>query len=178
MTLDTNNFKEVGGPGNSIEGGQVYSIFSTTDSIATMLAANYLDALVESLNVRDLVHLSGTDGLQTVQISANDGATVTTRNALDAPGSIQSVTGDGAANLTTDITEWTTTSTDDLTLADGAAGQTKKIIMVADGGDGTFTVANLLGGTTITFDAVGDAVTLTFATGGWAITGIFGAAVT
>jgi hypothetical protein len=59
-------------------------------------------------------------------------------------------------------TTLTTTGANALTLADGAVGQIKLIVMIADGGDGTLTPTNLANGTTLTFADVGDAVTLQF----------------
>ena len=49
--------------------------------------------------------------------------------------------------------------------------------MVVDGGDGTLTPSNLAGGTTITFDAVGDTATLVFDGTNWNVAGISGAVV-
>ena len=62
MALSVGDFKEVGGPGNQEGGGQTYSAFSSSDTLATMLASGYLDAFSYKLNVRDAVLLSGTDG--------------------------------------------------------------------------------------------------------------------
>lgn len=90
-------------------------------------------------------------------------------------GSVQSLSGAGAVNLTTYTTALTTTAADALTLADGVAGQIKHIIMVADGGDGTLTPANLFNGTTITFDAIGDSVILQFIGTEWHVISINGA---
>ncbi len=77
MALELGNFKEVGGPGQSQQGGQSYSVFSMTDSIATMLAAGYLDGLAYILNVRDTIALSGTDGTVLVQVTVNTGLALT-----------------------------------------------------------------------------------------------------
>lgn len=82
-------------------------------------------------------------------------------------GSVQSLSGAGAVNVTTLTTAWTTTGANAGTLADGTAGQVKVIVMVVDGGDGTLTPTNLGNGTTITFDTVGDSVTLQFLAGNW-----------
>jgi hypothetical protein len=84
-------------------------------------------------------------------------------------GSIQSLSGAGAINLTTHTTALTTTGADALTLADGVVGQIKYIVMVAHGGNGTLTPSNLFNGTTITFDAVGDSVVLQFIGTEWHI---------
>lgn len=85
-------------------------------------------------------------------------------------GTIQSKSGAGAINLTDFTTELTTTAADALTLADGAAGQFKHIVMIADGGDGTLTPTTKTGFTTITFGDVGDSVLLQFhTTKGWMV---------
>jgi hypothetical protein len=96
-------------------------------------------------------------------------------------GTIQSLSGAGAVNTTTLTTAFTSTATGNaLTLADGAAGQLKTIVYVAEaaGGDtGVLTPANLGGGATITFNAVGDSVTLQFIGADWWVIGLRGAVV-
>ena len=82
-------------------------------------------------------------------------------------GSRQTISGPGAINLTSLHTEITTTGADAYTLANGALGQMKIISMVVDGGDATVTPTTLANGTTITFDAVHDSVTMIYGTNGW-----------
>lgn len=82
-------------------------------------------------------------------------------------GTPQTLTGAGAVNITTAITWVVTTGADALTLADGAEGQRKLIVMKTDGGAGTLTPTNLANGTTITFDDVGDCAELTFTNAAW-----------
>jgi len=89
-------------------------------------------------------------------------------------GTIQSLSGAGAVNITTLTTAFTSTAAGNaLTLADGTAGQLKMIVYVAEaaGGDtGILTPTNLGGYTTITFNAVGDSCLLQFiGTDWWAI---------
>jgi hypothetical protein len=89
-------------------------------------------------------------------------------------GSVQALGGPGAVNLTTYTTAFTSTAAGNaLTLADGAQGQIKNIVYVAEaaGGDtGVLTPTNLGAGTTITFNAVGDSCQLQFiGTDWWAI---------
>jgi hypothetical protein len=55
------------------------------------------------------------------------------------------------------------------TMADGTNGQIKIITMIADGGDSVITPTNLAGGTTITFDDVGDTVTCLFTNSNWVV---------
>ena len=70
MAFDIENIKEVGGPGNSQKGGHVYSLWSEDDTLATMLADSYLDDLAYKFNVRDVIFLTGTDGVEIVQIAS------------------------------------------------------------------------------------------------------------
>lgn len=96
-------------------------------------------------------------------------------------GTVQALSGPGAVNITTLTTAFTSTATGNaLTLADGVAGQLKTIVYVAEaaGGDtGVLTPTNLGSATTITFNAVGDSVTLQFIGADWWVIGFRGAAV-
>ena len=93
----------------------------------------------------------------------------------------QALSGPGAVNITGLVTAFTSTAAGNaLTLADGAQGQLKTIIYVAEaaGGDtGILTPTNLGSATTITFNAVGDSVILQFAGTDWWVVGLRGAAV-
>ena len=96
-------------------------------------------------------------------------------------GTVQALSGAGAVNITTLTTAFTSTATGNaLTLADGVAGQLKTIVYVAEaaGGDtGVLTPTNLGSATTITFNAVGDSVTLQFISADWWVIGFRGAVV-
>jgi hypothetical protein len=96
-------------------------------------------------------------------------------------GTIQSLSGAGAVNITTLTTAFTSTATGNaLTLANGAAGQLKMIVYVAEaaGGDtGVLTPTNLGGFTTITFNAVGDSCLLQFIGTDWWAISVRGAAL-
>ena len=101
-------------------------------------------------------------------------ATATSVTTSSLFGTVQSLSGAGAVNLTTLTTAFTSTATGNaLTLADGSAGQLKMIVYVAEaaGADtGILTPTNLGGFTTITFNAVGDSCLLQFiGTDWWAI---------
>ena len=89
----------------------------------------------------------------------------------------QTLTGAGAVDVTSSITWIVTTGVNALTLADGVEGQTKMIVMKTDAGNGTLTPANFAQGTTITFDAVGDSVSLLFTNSGWHVMGGYGYAI-
>ena len=80
----------------------------------------------------------------------------------------QALSGAGAVDEEIFYTAVTTTGADALTLADGTLpGQLKLVHMVVDGGEGTLTPTNLVGGTTITFADAGDAAILQWTTDGW-----------
>ena len=119
------------------------------------------------------------NGFESVSKNATTGAiTVGTSYSNIITGSVQSLSGAGAVNLTDLITEVTTTGADALTLANGSAGQVKIITMIVDGGNGTLTPTTLAGGTTITFNDVGDGVVLVYSTTvGWVVVGNNGATI-
>jgi hypothetical protein len=109
------------------------------------------------------------------------GALPVANGGTGASGAVQALSGPGAVNITSLATAFTSTAAGNaLTLADGAQGQIKTIIYVAEaaGGDtGVLTPTNLGSATTITFNAVGDSVTLQFAGTDWWVVGFRGAAV-
>ena len=123
------------------------------------------------------VTLTGNISAVDVTASGNISGVNLTSTGIVVANSTQSLSGAGAVDITSFITEVTTTGADALTLADGAEGQLKAITMIVDGGNGTLTPSNLSGGTTITFDAVGDSCLLLFTNGSWCILGGNGIAV-
>ena len=87
-------------------------------------------------------------------------------------GSHQALSGAGAVNLTTHVTEVTTTgSAAALTLANGTVGQIKIITLAVDGGgNAVLTPTTLAGNTTITFEDATDTVMLVYVTSvGWTV---------
>jgi hypothetical protein len=109
------------------------------------------------------------------------GALPVANGGTGASATVQALSGPGAVNITSLATAFTSTGAGNaLTLADGAQGQLKTIIYVAEaaGGDtGILTPTNLGSATTITFNAVGDSVTLQFAGTDWWVVGFRGAVV-
>ena len=104
--------------------------------------------------------------------------TLTSATLTGLFGSVQSLSGAGAVNLTDTVTELTTTSADALTLANGTPGQVKIITMIADGGDGTLTPTTFHDGSTITFDDVCESVVLVYHTTiGWKAVSVSGATI-
>jgi hypothetical protein len=109
------------------------------------------------------------------------GALPVANGGTGASATVQALSGAGAVNITSLATAFTSTATGNaLTLADGAQGQIKTVIYVAEaaGGDtGVLTPTNLGSATTITFNAIGDSVTLQFAGTDWWVVGFRGAVV-
>lgn len=145
--------------------------------LATPSSANLRAAVTDETGTGALVFAS-TPTLVTPVLGV---ATATSLATGPVFGTVQSLSGPGAVNITTLTTAFTSTAAGNaLTLADGAAGQLKTIVYVAEaaGGDtGVLTPANLGSATTITFNAVGDSVTLQFIGADWWVIGLRGAVV-
>ena len=62
-------------------------------------------------------------------------------------------------------------------MANGINGQIKIITMIVDGGNSVVTPANLTGGSTITFQDVGDTVTCLFTNNNWVVISNVGCAI-
>jgi hypothetical protein len=88
-------------------------------------------------------------------------------NSTPVFGLTQLLTGAGAVDVISAITEIVTTGAQALTLADGVEGQIKFLIMKTDGGDGTLTPTNFGSGSTLTFNTAGDAAICLFTNGNW-----------
>lgn len=127
-------------------------------------------------------------GATIVLQTTTGGGSLTTALTLDASqnatfaaniyGSVQALSGAGAVNVTTTLTNYTSTGVAEaLTLANGTNGQYKSIVHVVDGGSGVLTPTTALGYTTITFAAAGDSVDLRYTSQGWAIVGSRGVVI-
>ena len=113
--------------------------------------------------------IRGGSGTTTLMYDASSGEITHTATPAQQTmiGSVQQISGPGAIDVTSYITEITTTGADAYTLADGVAGQIKIISMIVDGGDATITPTTLATGTTITMADVNDNITLLYGTNGW-----------
>tara|TARA_R110000787_G_scaffold220598_4_gene329319 strand:+ start:1141 stop:2013 length:873 start_codon:yes stop_codon:yes gene_type:complete len=109
-------------------------------------------------------------GASSTLVSKVSADVLTNKTLADLKTSVQTLSGAGAIDVVTGVTEVTTTAADALTLANGTVGQIKIIVMKADGGDGTITPVTFAGGSTITMNDAGDSVMLTYATTiGWVL---------
>jgi hypothetical protein len=119
------------------------------------------------------------NGFQSVTVSSTTGAvTVNSSFGKDVVLSTQSLSGAGAVNVTDAFTSLTTTGASQaLTLANGSVGEVKIIVHAVDGGSAILTPTTKIGFSTITFTAVGDAVTLIYTSAGWAVIGSKGVTI-
>jgi len=109
-------------------------------------------------------------GASSTLVSKVSADILTNKTLADLKTSVQTLSGAGAIDVVTGVTEVTTTAADALTLANGTVGQIKIIVMKVDGGDGTITPVTFAGGSTITMNDAGDSVMLTYATTiGWVL---------
>jgi hypothetical protein len=143
----------------------------------------------KTLTVNNSITFAGTDATTMTLPSTN--ATIARTDAAQAftgdqtfdniVGTVQSLSGAGAVNITQLSTAFTSTATGNaLTLANGVVGELKTIVYVAEaaGADtGILTPTTRVGYATITFTNVGDSVTLQYFTQGWAVIGVRGATV-
>ena len=125
------------------------------------------DKRISDLNA--LTVTASTDTALISDTSASETKKITLVNFFKTPyvGTPQALSGAGAANLTTSITNCTSTGAAQVvSLADGVQGQVKIVSHIVDGG------------TYVTLDAVGDTVVFLFNDSAWQIIGGYGHAVT
>ncbi len=164
--------------------GATNPVFNVDASAATVVTGINIAGAAAASGVAVSVTSSGTDEALTVDAK---GAGLLTLNGTGTGNVVighgltstpQLLTGAGAVNLTTLVTELVTNAANALTLADGVNGQIKIIVMKTDGGDGTLTPTTKTGYSTIVFNDAGDGVGLVFVTTvGWLCFANFGATI-
>ena len=144
----------------------------------------------KTLTVNNSLTLSGTDATvmtfpaTTASLARIDAAQTFAGNQTFSGAiitSTQTLSGAGAVDIVNIATAFTSTATGNaLTLANGANGQIKTVVYVAEAAaldTGILTPTTRVGHSNITFNAVGDSVTLQYFTQGWAVIGVRGAIV-
>ena len=137
------------------------------------------DTRIEGLNDNNLLYVDASTDRVGVGVATPsqkldvNGDVAISGGSLYLSQTAQSSTGTSTADLTKAVTELTLSSgSDAASLADGTVGQIKIFVVVGGSGSCVLTPTTLNGGTTITFNAVGDAVTLLYvATVGWTVIG-------
>lgn len=178
ITSTSANALAVGANGTT---NPVLKVNASTTSVATGVT---IVGAAAAAGVAVAAISSGTDEALTLDakgaglLTLNGTATGNTVIGHGLTGSVQTLTGAGAVNLTTTTTKIVTTGANALTLANGVDGQIKTLAMITDGGDGTLTPTTKTGYSTITFNDAGDGCILQyFTTLGWIILGNNGATV-
>ena len=145
--------------------------------LATPSSANLKTAVTDETGSGALVFATSPT-LVTPILGAATATTVTTGAIF---GTVQSLSGAGAVNLTDLTTAYTSTGTGNaITLANGTVGQIKTIVHVAEAAatdTGVLTPSSRIGYSTITFNGPGESVTLQYFSQGWAIIGSRGVTV-
>ena len=148
-------------------GQQYWTFDAVADLLVTVVAADYFLLKFRELSVGDIIQVSTLGGAYNLKVLVSTAATVTVEMATG----IQSLSGAGAVDTISFLTEVTSTGTDALTLIDGGVGQKKRITLIVDGGTATLTPTTLHGASTIAFADAGDSVDLEFGALGWRVTG-------
>ena len=95
---------------------------------------------------------------------------------VDTP---EAITAAGAVSITTTLSTVASAGVIALTLADGAQGQIKIIVMITDGGTATLTPATMNDGTTLAFEDAGDsAILMWIGASGWQVISMAGTGAT
>ena len=90
------------------------------------------------------------------------------------PQAMSGSTGTVVMNITSAVTTMVSTGAFIASLADGAQGQVKIVVMITDGGDITLTPATMNDGTSLVFADAGDAAILMWLATGWQVIGAWG----
>ena len=170
---------------NIVQGGSnkkltVANLFANLDTpVIINESGGDQDTRVEGLNDNNLLYVDASTDRVGVGVATPsqkldvNGDVAISGGSLYLSQTAQSSTGTSTADLTTAVTELTLSSgSDAASLANGTVGQIKIFVVVGGSGSCVLTPTTLNGGTTITFNAVGDAVTLLYvATVGWTVIG-------
>ena len=127
------------------------------------------DVLISALRVNGTTLDSADSTKITVAESVDVTGTLTANGLING---VQTLTGSGSTeviSLTETVTQLITTGAQNFSLANGTEGQIKIITLKTDGGNATVTPASFLNGTSITFDDVGDTMTLLYQSTGWIV---------
>ena len=170
---------------NIVQGGSnkkltVANLFANLDTpVIINESGGDKDTRIEGLNDNNLLYVDASTDRVGVGVATPsqkldvNGDVAISGGSLYLSQTAQSATGTSTADLTKAVTELTLSSgSDAASLANGTVGQIKIFVVVGGSGSCVLTPTTLNGGTTITFNAVGDAVTLLYvATVGWTVIG-------
>ena len=143
-------------------------------TILDVAPPGYFDDITPDLDAEYFIAVKASDGVSILALTRDSTGLI-----LSTDTNIQAITGAGAVDVITAVTQFTSDgAAQALTIADGYIGQRKIVVHVVDGGSGVLTPANGLGYTDITFTTAGEAAELMFLAGGWAVIGFGGLTAT
>jgi len=182
-TADISSSGEIDAVGFTATGSSTFdgitindNVVSTSSNADLNLSPGGTGAVVAS-GIRVVGTTLSADDSSTINVNEGlvvDGTTNVT-GTLTANGlinGVQTLTGSGSTeviSLTETVTQLITTGTQNFSLANGTEGQIKIITLKTDGGNATVTPASFLNGTSITFDDVGDTMTMLYQSTGWIV---------
>ena len=182
-TADISSSGEIDAVGFTATGSSTFdgitindNVVSTSSNADLNLSPGGTGAVVAS-GIRVVGTTLSADDSSTININEGlvvDGTTNVT-GTLTANGlinGVQTLTGSGSTeviSLTETVTQLITTGVQNFSLANGTEGQIKIITLKTDGGNATVTPASFLNGTSITFDDVGDTMTMLYQSTGWIV---------
>ena len=182
-TADISSSGEIGAVGFTANGSSTFdgitindNVVSTSSNADLNLSPGGTGAVVASgirvvgttLSADDSSIININEGL-VVDGTTNVTGTLTANGLING---VQTLTGSGSTeviSLTETVTQLITTGTQNFSLANGTEGQIKIITLKTDGGNATVTPASFLNGTSITFDDVGDTMTMLYQSTGWIV---------
>ena len=160
---------------NIVQGGSnkkltVANLFANLDTpVIINESGGDQDTRIEGLNDNNLLYVDASTDRVGVGVATPsqkldvNGDVAISGGSLYLSQTAQSATGTSTADLTKAVTELTLSSgSDAASLANGTVGQIKIFVVVGGSGSCVLTPTTLNGGTTITFNAVGDAFTLMY----------------
>lgn len=157
---------------NILDGGNFVVYDAGSDTLATILAANYFDGAVNHLDVGDVIQVTHANGVTNLTVSAKGLASITVVG--DQSGE-QVIAVAGAIDVLNPITLLESAgAAQAMTLGDGLYLGQRKTIAQDTGATSSVITPDTSVITNITFSGVGDSCELMWTTSGWVILGLGG----
>jgi len=177
VSLAFTNFPPAGSAGTVAVQVTVNSVAHTL-TLPAVVSVNNLG--IQGLNTSTNTITFAATGTYSFEFVTSDGGTtitITETNKRIQPfnNSSEDLASGQPANLALTTSFFSTAAAETATLAAGVEGQIKVLAMRGDSGDMVITVANAVWGTTITFNAIGQACTLQYINAKWFCIGNNGA---
>jgi len=174
MSFNPGKFNPEGSISDRAKGDRIFTYDAGDDSLLDVVADNFFLSEQERLPVGRIIRINSLAGEYVASVTVSDPLSL---NISIFGGGVQNLTNAGEGDIINRTTFITTTGAATITLADGAVGQIKTFILVAQAGLATVTPAKFIDGVSVTLDVVGDGVTFQFYTTGWTILTLGGGSI-